>query len=94
MPNATLVQRSKKGNKWEEMNLQFRTHKSELNINVEPAKGAWLLQLLPLLSIANGNGLTIATIKESYANAGLDGFELFWDNKPMTGLYKAGLLGI
>ncbi len=94
MPNATLVQRSKKGNKWEEMNLQFQTHKSELNINIEPAKGAWLLQLLPLLSIANGNGLTIANIKESYANAGLDGFELFWDNKPMTGLYKAGLLGI
>ena len=94
MPNSTLVQRSKKGNKWEEMNLQFQTHKSELNINIEPTKGAWLLQLLPLLSIANGNGLTIANIKESYANAGLDGFELFWDNKPMTGLYKAGLLGI
>jgi hypothetical protein len=94
MPNSTLVQRSKKGNKWEEMNLQFQTNKNEFNINVEPAKGAWLLQLLPLLSIANGNGLSIEKVIENYANAGLDGFELFWDNKPMTGLYKAGLLCI
>jgi hypothetical protein len=94
MPNSTLVQRSKKGSKWEEMNLQFQTNKNEFNINVEPAKGIWLLQLLPLLSIGNGNGLSIEKVKENYANAGLDGFELFWDNKPMTGLYKAGLLCI
>jgi hypothetical protein len=94
MPNSTMVQRSKKGSKWEEMNLQFQTNKNEFNINVEPAKGIWLLQLLPLLSIANGNGLSIEKVKENYANAGLDGFELFWDNKPMTGLYKAGLLCI
>jgi len=94
MPNSTLVQRSKKGSKWEEMNLQFQTNKNEFNINIEPAKGIWLLQLLPLLSIANGNGLSIEKVKENYANAGLDGFELFWDNKPMTGLYKAGLLCI
>jgi hypothetical protein len=89
-----MVQRSKKGSKWEEMNLQFQTNKNEFNINVEPAKGIWLLQLLPLLSIGNGNGLSIEKVKENYANAGLDGFELFWDNKPMTGLYKAGLLCI
>ena len=94
MPNSTLVPRSKKGSKWEEMNLQFQTNKNEFNINIEPAKGIWLLQLLPLLSIANGNGLSIEKVKENYANAGLDGFELFWDNKPMTGLYKAGLLCI
>ena len=32
--------------------------------------------------------------KESYEAAGLEDFELFWDNKPVTTLYKAGLLRI
>ena len=52
------------------------------------------LNLLPKLSIANGSGLNYATIKESYDATGLEAFELFWDNKPVTTLYKAGLLRI
>ncbi len=94
MPHSTIVQRSKKGNKWEEMTLQFQTNKNELSIHVDPAKGKWLLQLLPLLSIEKGNGLSMSAVKENYTNAGLTGFELFWDNKPITALYKAGLLCI
>jgi hypothetical protein len=31
-------------------------------------------------------------VKADYENAGLEDFELFWDNKPVTTLYKAGLL--
>ena len=52
------------------------------------------MRLLPLLSIDKGNGLSYAQIKESYTNAGLQGFELCWDNKPFTQLYKAGLLSV
>ena len=91
-PTATIEQRSKKGNKWEEMNLQFQTNKSQLSISVSPEVGHWFLNLLPLLSIEKGNGLTYAQVKESYINEGLQGFELCWDNKPFTQLYKAGLL--
>jgi hypothetical protein len=29
---------------------------------------------------------------DSYNAAGLEDFELFWDNKPVNTLYKAGLL--
>ena len=94
LPESTIVQRSKKGTKWEEMNIQFQTNKNTVAISVDPAKGEWLLDLLPKLSIANASGLSYTTIKESYDAAGLEAFELFWDNKPITTLYKAGLLRI
>ena len=91
-PTSSIVQKSKKGTKWEEMSLHFRNNKSEFNVSLEPAKGEWLLQLLSNIAIEKGSGLSYAQIKESYASAGFDGFELFWDNKPITSLYKAGLL--
>ena len=94
MPESSIVQRSKKGSKWEEMHLQFQTTKTSLTINVEVAKGAWFLNLLPQLAIGQSNGLSLAEIKQSYHTAGLTDFELFWDNKPITSLYKAGLLRI
>ena len=94
MPTSNIVQRSKKGAKWEEMNLHFQTNTTQINISIEPKVGDWLLTLLPKLSIQNGNGLTHVEIKESYAAAGLEGFELCWENKPITNLYKAGLLSI
>jgi hypothetical protein len=31
-------------------------------------------------------------VKEDYEAAGFEDFELFWDNKPVNTLYKAGLL--
>jgi hypothetical protein len=94
LPVSTLVQRSRKGTKWEELNIQFQTNKNTVTISVDPKKGEWLFNLLPKLSIANASGLSYAAIKESYDAAGLEAFELFWDNKPITTLYKAGLLRI
>jgi radical SAM superfamily enzyme YgiQ (UPF0313 family) len=94
MPTSNIVQRSKKGAKWEEMSLQFQTNTSQFNISVDPKVGAWILDLLSKLSIEKGNGLSYLEIKESYAVAGLEGFELCWENKPITNLYKAGLLNI
>jgi hypothetical protein len=93
-PVSTLVQRSKKGSKWEEMNLKFETNKNTISINIEPEKGTWLMQLLPKLNASISNGMTLADIKADYAIAGLDGFDLFWDNKPVSALHKAGLLRI
>jgi len=93
-PTSTVIQRSKKGSKWEEMSLQFQTNKNSFSVSVDVAKGNWLLKLLPQLSIACANGLSFAEIKHTYTEAGLLDFELFWDNKPITGLYKAGLLRI
>jgi hypothetical protein len=38
--------------------------------------------------------MPLADIKADYAAKGLEGFDLFWDNKPMNTLHKAGLLRI
>ena len=94
MPTSIIVQRAKKGSKWEEMNLRFETNKNTISINVEPDKGAWLMQLLLKINIDTSSGMPLADIKADYAAKGLEGFDLFWDNKPMNTLHKAGLLRI
>jgi len=40
----------------------------------------------------NGKLYSLQEVKDDYEAAGLDNFELFWDNKPVNTLYKAGLL--
>jgi hypothetical protein len=94
LPQTTIVQKSKKGNKWEEMTMEFQSNKNAITINVASDKGAWLLKLLSEINIQNSNGLILADIKNSYTLAGLNDFELFWDNKPVTHLSKAGLLRV
>ena len=37
-PETSIVQRSKKGNQWEEMNFLFQTNKAPLNIAIDPAQ--------------------------------------------------------
>lgn len=91
-PKAEIVQKSKKGSHWEMMSLVFQTRKTTLTINIDPDKGAWLLTILPKLSIHNPDHLTVQMVKEDYERSGFENFELFWDNKPVNTLYKAGLL--
>lgn len=93
-PKAEVVQKSKKGVQWEVLSMTFQTPREPFTINVEPAKGTWLLNLLPRLSIMNPAPLTLPMIKADYEGAGLEDFELFWDNKPVNTLYKAGLLRV
>ncbi len=94
MPTSQLVQKSKKGNKWEEMQLQFQTSSNSFSISIDPKQADWFLKILPELSLENSNGLLLSEIKASYQAAGLEGFELFWDNKPINTLSKAGLLRV
>ena len=94
MPTYQLIQKSKKGNKWEEMQLQFQTSYNSFSISIDPKQADWFLKLLPQLSVENSNGLLLSEIKASYQAAGLDGFELFWDNKPINTLSKAGFLRV
>ncbi|GAB4091551.1 radical SAM protein [Flaviaesturariibacter terrae] len=91
-PRSERQTRSKKGTQWEVLSLTFSTQKSDLTIQVDPEKGAWLQALLPQLSVQSPRPWTLQQIKESYEAAGLEDFELFWDNKPVNGLHKAGLL--
>jgi hypothetical protein len=52
----------------------------------------WLAAMLEQLSVHSKKILTLNEVKASYETAGLGDFELFWDNKPVNTLYKAGLL--
>jgi radical SAM superfamily enzyme YgiQ (UPF0313 family) len=94
MPTSTIVSRAKKGSKWEEMNLRFETNKNTISIHVDPEKGKWFVNLLSTINVELSTGMTLADIKADFIAAGLQDFDLFWDNKPINALHKAGLLRI
>jgi hypothetical protein len=94
MPTSTIVSRAKKGSKWEEMNLRFETNKNTISIHVDPEKGKWFVNLLSSIHVEASNGMPLSDIKADYIAAGLEDFDLFWDNKPINALHKAGLLRI
>ncbi|MDB5253396.1 MAG: Fe-S oxidoreductase [Flaviaesturariibacter sp.] len=94
MPAAETMVKSKKGVQWEVMSLTFQSRASTVSISVDPAKGAWLRALLPKLGVRNLIPWTLSQVKADYEAAGLEDFELFWDNKPVNGLYRVGLLGV
>ena len=84
--------KSKKGNQWEMASLTFQSRRETVNIKVDQQQGIWLAEMLLKLSVDNIRTHTWQEVKDSYEAAGLEDFELFWDNKPVNGLYKAGLL--
>jgi hypothetical protein len=94
MPTSTIVQRAKKGSKWAEMNLRFETNKNTISIQVDPEKGKWFMQLLSTIHVEASTGMPLVDIKADYSAAGLEDFDLFWDNKPINTLHKVGLLRI
>ena len=94
MPTTSIVQRAKKGSKWAEMNLCFETNQNTISIHVEPQKGTWLIQLLEKINVQTNSGMALSDIKADYLAAGLEDFDLFWDNKPINTLHKAGLLRV
>jgi hypothetical protein len=83
---------SKKGNSREMASLSITTKKETQQVKVNKQQGDWLAGILPKLSVANLKTYTLQEVKESYEAAGLEDFELFWDNKPVSNLYKFGLL--
>ncbi len=87
-----VIQKSKKGRKWEELLITILHKTNQLQIQVAKEKGEWLCLLLQDLGTNKWNGMTLKAIETSYEQNGWDDFELFWDNKPVNTLYKAGLL--
>lgn len=88
---STFIQ-SKKGNQREMMSLSFFTKKQNLQIQVPLKQGEWFVEILKKISIVNQASFSRSYVKESYEAAGLEDFELFWDNKPVNTLNKVGLL--
>jgi radical SAM superfamily enzyme YgiQ (UPF0313 family) len=89
-----IITRSKKGNSWEVMEITFASKKENSSIQVDKAKGEWLINILLQLSLKNEKMMTLQELKTDYEQRGFDDFELFWDNKPMSTLFRTGLIRI
>jgi hypothetical protein len=92
-PVVEITSKSKKGNTREQCSLTFETKKETVTIKTDKETGLWLAAILPTLAVHNIKTLTLQDVKTSFESAcpSID-FELFWDNKPVNTLYKAGLL--
>ena len=82
--------KSKKGLQREMLTIQLINHSNELSIDLQKNHGDWLLHILPQLSSFDTD-MTLEDLRKDFENAGLEDFELFWDNKPINQLYKVGL---
>ena len=91
-PQIEYVIKSKKGNHWEMAELTFQTKKENIKIRVDKEQGKWLAKIVNELSIYHRNNMTRQMVMQDYEKEWLEDFELFWDNKPVNILYKAGLL--
>ncbi len=92
LPSIEIITKSKKGNQWELASITFETKSTTINIRIDKAEGVWLYELLT--QIKSGSKLNMKEVMGNYESAGLEDFELFWDNKPMNQLHKVGLLMI
>ncbi len=93
-PTVEYFTQSKKGYSREMAKVVFYNKRNTQEIQILKINADWLLKILHLLSIHNEKQLTLQQVEESYEAAGLDDFELFWDNKPMNGLWQSGLLHV
>ena len=91
-PSIVNFTKSKKGSHWQMSELTFQNKRDVLNIKVSEQQGAWLTEMLEKLSVYQLKTYTIQEVKQNYEAASLENFELFWDNKPVNGLHKFGLL--
>jgi hypothetical protein len=92
LPRVQHFTKSKKGNHWPMAELIFQNKKETVSIKVSEQQGDWLAAMLEKLSIYNSNVHTLQQVKEDYEANDLPDFELFWDNKPVSSLYRYGLL--
>jgi hypothetical protein len=83
---------SKNGNHRQMATINFISKKETHKIQLSAAQGKWLAEMLPKLTVSNNKAITLQDLKDNYQAAGLEDFELFWDNKPINSLFKFGLL--
>ncbi len=93
-PAAEYSTQSKKGNTREIATLTFTNKRSTQQIQVLKTQAEWFISMLAYLSANTASPATLRYVKESYENAGLEDFEIFWDNKPVNTLFQSGLLTV
>jgi hypothetical protein len=91
-PILSFFTKTKKGSSWEMCDVSFETKKTTLQIKLTKEEAVWLTEILTHLHISQPKNLTRQEVEAHYTAAGLENFELFWDNKPINTLHKVGLL--
>jgi hypothetical protein len=91
VPEVEVYTKSKKGNSWQMMELNFQTKISNFQITIDEEKGKWLLELLEKVSILENSLKTIQEIKTDF-ESNFDDFELFWYAKTVQILRHNGLV--
>ncbi len=92
-PSVEYFTQSKKGMQREMATLTFITKTATQQMQVLKSQADWLVPMLQKLGVGTIKTSTVKELMEDYeAATGLDDFELFWDNKPMNGMWKMGLL--
>ena len=93
-PSCEYFTQSKKGMQREMATLTFISKTATQQIQILKAQADWLIPMLQKLSVQQMKTFTLQEVMDSYEAAGLEDFELFWDNKPMNGMWKMGLLRV
>jgi hypothetical protein len=93
-PSCAFFVQSKKGMQREMAKLDFISKSGEHQIQILKTHADWLIPMLDKLSISQPKTYSLQEVKDDFEAAGLADFELFWDNKPMNGMRKIGLLKI
>ena len=91
-PAVEIYTKSKKGVQWEMCSITFQGKRETLVIKVNKDQGQWLSKMLNQLTVEGIKLYSLQEVKTDYEAAGLEDFELFWDNKPVNTLHKLGLL--
>jgi radical SAM superfamily enzyme YgiQ (UPF0313 family) len=92
-PAVEYFTQSKKGMSREMATLTFTSKSATHQVQLLKQQADWLLSIIDSIHVNNIKMLTLKELMKDYERqTGLDDFELFWDNKPMNGMWKAGLL--
>jgi len=90
-PVTETFTKSKKGNTWQMMTLNFHSKKESFSIQTNQLEGVWLISILDKISVSNEKVYTFQEMKIDF-EATIEHFELFWYSKPINTLRAFGLL--
>lgn len=93
-PSVVYFEKTKKGNIYPSAKLTFYNKKDTQTIILNQLQGEWLVQMLERISVKHEKIFTLQEIKDDYEAHGLEHFELFWLNKPVSTLKSFGLISV
>lgn len=90
-PTISTFNKSKKGNSWEMMTLNFHDKKESFSIQTNKLEGEWLVDILKKITVSNSKTYSFQEVKIDF-ETNLEDFELFWYSKPINTLREFGML--